>query len=145
MTDLKGAIPAARINATEVSVNYCSFSGNYMLLPLNLMNAQKAIRKMLKPRYSDILVNRSSVDCDTLIYNIPENYKYESVPPGTTINSKFGNYSCSISANQKEVIFIRKFTVLEGRYKPSDYKDFYEFVLSVSKADNLKIILTKIS
>jgi len=31
----------------------------------------------------------------------------------------------------------------EGRYKPAEYKNFYDFILSVSKADNLKIMLTK--
>jgi hypothetical protein len=78
-----------------------------------------------------------------MLYIIPKNYSYESIPSGNTINSKFGSYSCSVSANEKGITYIRKLTLLKGRYKPSCYKEFYEFILAASKADNTKIMLTK--
>ena len=143
VNDLKGRIPVARINESEISKTYCSFSGNYMLLPLNILNPQKSIQKMLKPRYSDVIISRSSIDYDTLIYKIPKNYKYESLPSPVTINSRFGNYACSVSAKENEIIYIRKFTILEGRYRPSEYKELYDFILAVSKADNSKVLLSK--
>jgi hypothetical protein len=143
VNDLRGSLAVARTSESEVSKNYCSFSGKYMLLPLNVLNAQKSIKKMLKPRHSDIIINRSSIDYDTMVYVIPKNYTFESIPTGNTVNSNFGSYSYSISANEKEIIFIRKFVFLEGRYKPSSYKELYDFILSVSKADDTKIILTK--
>lgn len=141
--DFKGTVPVARIDESEVSKNYCSFSGNYMLLPLNLLNSQDAIQKMLKPRYTDIIISRSAVDYDTLIYTIPKNYRSESIPAGTTISSKFGSYTWSVTAEENKITCIRKFTLLEGRYKPSFYKELYDFILAVSKADNSKIILSK--
>jgi transglutaminase-like putative cysteine protease len=143
VNDLKGALPIARTYESSISKNYCSFSGKYMLLPLNVLNPQKSIPKMLKPRYSDILINRSSVEYDTMVYKIPKNFRYEFIPSEATINSDFGSYSSSVSANEKEIIYIRKFTILEGRYKPSCYKELYEFILAASKADNSKMILTK--
>jgi hypothetical protein len=139
----KQSDPVAGITESEISKNYCSFTGNYMLLPLNLLNVQKPIQKMLKPRYSDIIISRSYADCDTLVFNIPKNYKNESVTSGNTINSKFGSYSSSITANDNKIVFIRKFTILEGRYNPSLYKEYYDFILAVSKADNIKLMLTK--
>jgi len=143
ITDLKREIPVASVTESAISGNFCSFSGKYMLLSLNLLNAQKSIQKMLKPRYSDILISRSSIDYDTMIYRIPKNFRYESIPVENNINSAFGSYSCSVMAKENEIIFIRKFTILEGRYKPSYYKDLYEFILSISKADKTKIILSK--
>ncbi len=143
VNDLKGTIPEAIINEAEISRNYCSFSGDYMLLPLNILNLQRSIQKMLRPRYSDILTNRSFVDYDTTVFHVPENYKYESIPASTTLNSKFGSYSSTISADEKQIIYIRKFSLNEGRYKPCDYQELYDFILSVSKADNAKAILIK--
>lgn len=143
INEITGKIPVATVSETESSKLFCSFSGNYMLLSLNLLNAQKAIKKMLKPRHSDILINRSSTDFDTLIYKIPGNYQYESIPASTNVNSRFGTYSFTVSATGNEIICIRKFSILEGRYNPLDYKELYEFILSVSKADNTKVILTK--
>jgi hypothetical protein len=136
-------MPSVSLTETESSKNFCSFSGNYMILSLNLLNAQKAIKKMLKPRHSDILIDRSSIEHDTLIYKIPKHYKYESLPAGITLNTKFGNYTFSVSASETEIVCVRKFTILEGRYKAADYKEFYDFILSISKADNAKVILTK--
>jgi hypothetical protein len=140
----KNILPSAKVIESAISKNFCSFSGKYMVLPLNSLNALGPIKKMLKQRQSDILISRSSVDYDTLVYKLPKNYKYEYIPSGSNIDSKFGSYSWSVSAKEGEILFIRKFTLLEGRYKPSDYKQLYDFILSVSKADNTKILLTKI-
>jgi hypothetical protein len=98
---------------------------------------------MLKLRCSDVVINRSNIDFDTLIYQIPGNYIFESVPAGSTINSDFGNYTSSVSVIGNKIIFTRKLIMIEGRYKPSVYKDIYEFMLSVSKADNVKVFIKK--
>jgi len=139
----KQKIPSAIVNVSSASRNYCSFTGKYMLLPLNLINVQKPIQKMLKERHSDIIIYRSSIDYDTLIYTIPTNYKFEAVPNGKTINSKFGDYSSTISVDGNKIVYIRKYSITQGRYKPFEYKNFYDFVLSVSKADNIKVMLSK--
>lgn len=62
------SLPFARISESSVSKNYCSFSGKYILMPLNLLNTQKPVQKMLKSRFSDVLINRSFIDYDTLVY-----------------------------------------------------------------------------
>jgi len=114
-----------------------------MLVPLNRIDVQTPIQKMLKTRNSDILINRSHIEYDTIVYRIPENYKAESVPSGKTISSHFGEFSYSVSANENEIIYIRKFAIKQGRYRPVDYKDLFDFFLSVSKEDNVKILLLK--
>jgi hypothetical protein len=136
-------IPSATINETSVSKNFCSFSGNYMILSLNLINVQVPLKKMLKPRYSDILISRSFVDWDTLVYKIPEGYKFEILPAAMNINSAFGSYTITVSGNGNEIIYIRNLVIREGRYRPSEYKNLYDFMLSVSKADNTKVILIR--
>lgn len=143
INDNKKPLPVATINESLISKNYCSFSGSYIILPLNLINSQKPIQKMLKSRLSDVIIERSYIDYDTLVYKIPPNFKFESVPSEKFINSKFGNYSYSIKINGNKIFYIRTFSINQGRYKPSEYKDLYEFILSVSKADNIKVILTK--
>lgn len=139
----KKTLPSATISESLISRNYGSFTGNYMLLPINLVNVQRPIKKMLKPRYSDVIIERSSIDYDTLVYKIPNNYKIEVIPHGKTISSNFGNYSYFVSATENEITFIRSFGINQGRYKPSQYKNLYDFILSVSKADNIKVMLAK--
>lgn len=143
IADDKKIIPVASVQETVISRNYGTFTGNYMLLPLNMINNQKPIQKMLKPRGSDILISRSFTDYDTLVYQIPDNYKLETLPTGKSIQSNYGTYASSVSINGNKITYTRKFVIHQGRYQPSAYKDFYEFILAVSKADNEKAILTK--
>jgi hypothetical protein len=139
----KERIPGVKIIESVKSNNYCSFSGKYMILPLNLINVQKAVQKMVKTRYSDIMISRSSIDWDTIIYRLPNNYYAESLPKGTNLKSDFGTYSFNVSSNGKEIIYSRKFEITGGRHKAIRYKEFYDFILSISKTDNQKILLTK--
>jgi transglutaminase-like putative cysteine protease len=139
----RSGLPSVSIKVSAVSKKYCTFSGQNMILSLNLFDQQKPLRKMLKNRYSDILINRSSIDCDTLVFKLPANFDYETLPAGNTINSQFGSYSTVINGSGKEIFFIRRFELKEGRYKADQYKDLYDFILSVSKTDNLKVFLTK--
>jgi hypothetical protein len=139
----KETMPEAVVSEVLVSKNYCSFSGNYMILPLNLVDVQEPVQKMLKTRYSDVLINRSTVEIDTLLYKIPENFHWESVPGEKTIHSVFGDYTCTVKADNHEILFIRRFSINQGRYKPAAYKELYDFILSVSKADNVKMILAR--
>jgi hypothetical protein len=98
---------------------------------------------MLGKRESEILISRSYMNCDTVIYKLPKNYILESIPAGGEAKSEFGSYKWSVTASDKEIIYLRKFTIFEGHYKPSSYKDLYDFILLISKADNSKILLTK--
>jgi hypothetical protein len=136
-------VPYATINENIISKNYCSFSGKYMIMPLNLINSQRPIQKMLKARQSDIIIDRSYTDYDTLNFQLPQNYISESIPVGKSIHSIYGDYDYSISLNNNNICYTRKFIINQGRYRPSDYKDLYDFILSVSKADNVKLLLTK--
>jgi hypothetical protein len=141
--DYKSQQPVAVVEESLISKNYGSFSGNYMLLPLNLINAQKSVQKGLKKRFSDIVVSRSYIDYDTLTYEIPRQYKFDALPKGVILNSKFGEYVYSVSVNQNEISYCRKFLIKQGRYNALEYKALYDFILAISKADNIKVMLSK--
>ncbi len=76
-----------------------------------------------------------------MVYTIPESYKIESLPEGKNIKSAFGNYSYAVSVKDNNIIYSRMLIINQGRFKASDYKNFYDFCLSVSKADNVKAML----
>lgn len=139
----KKIIPQAIVDESLSSKNYCSFTGNYMLLPLNLVNFQSPVKKMMKKRVSGVLINRTSDDYDTLIYTIPSGYKVESVPQGQNINSAFGDYSFSVRVDGNKIIYTRKLLLKQGCFKASEYKDFYDYCLAISKNDNAKAMLVK--
>lgn len=136
-------MPLVNITELESSKNYCTFSGKYMIFPVNVINQQKSIQKMTKTRFSDILIGRSFIDFDTIVFRIPKNYVCETLPSGVDLKTEFGSYNTSLTASAVEIIFTRKCVIREGRFKPATYKEFYDFVLSISRADNSKIMLTR--
>jgi len=137
-------VPSAILNESIISKSYGTFSGKYMIIPLNLINVEPPVRKMIRKRQSKLVIERSSIDIDTIVYKIPSNYKIESLPKGKTLKSAFGEYEFYVSAKGNEIIYVRSFTIREGEFNPSEYKNFYDFVLSVSKADNSKLMISKL-
>ena len=139
----KKPIPVATIDETSISRNYCSFTGNYMLLPLNTIDTQEAIKKMVKKRTTDFVIPRATIDLDTLTYTIPADYKIDFLPAPKRITTPYGDYTSSAKVEDKKIIYTRKFQLNQGHFKSSEYNDFYEFFLAVNKADNLKAMLVK--
>jgi hypothetical protein len=139
----KATLPSVKLEESFKSKNYCSFSGKYMLLTLNRMIVQRPVPKMLRKRESDVLINKSFTDTDTILYHIPDLYRIESLPSGIILNSDFGSYSYSVSCDKNDIVYIRRFVIYEGWYNPGDYNKLNEFISMVAKADNVKVLLTK--
>jgi hypothetical protein len=139
----KAIMPQAILHMNAESRNYGTFTGNYMILPLNKLEIQAPISKMMKKRKYDFRLDRPSVDYDTVTFSIPSGYVIGSVPEDKTINSDFGNYSYAIKVNGNVITYCRRYELKAGRFKANEYKKFYDFVLAVSKADNVKVMLNK--
>ncbi|MDP4290536.1 MAG: DUF3857 domain-containing protein, partial [Bacteroidota bacterium] len=125
----KQLIPTVIIDESTTSRNYASFSGNYMILPLNILNPLGAIQKMTNPRTTDFMIPRSTIDYDTLVYKVPANYKIDFLPEGKTINTPFGDYTSSVKVVDRKIIYARRFELKQGRFKATEYNDFYEFTM----------------
>jgi hypothetical protein len=134
---------AGTVDKSLTSKNYCSFTGNYMIMPLNMVNTVSPVRKNMKERKSDFLIHRSTIDYDTLVYKIPPEVKIESVPSGKSIKSDFGNYQYSVKVDDHTIIYTRIFELREGRFNATKYKSLFDFFAAVAKADNEKMMLVK--
>ncbi len=135
--------PEAIITENALSKDYCNLSGNYLVLPLNKINQQEPVRKMLKKRLSDIIINRSFTDYDTLTITYPENMVIESLPAEKNLFSEFGEYRSSVEQVDNTLVYKRSFKIKKGKYEPEKYTTFYNFILDISKADNTKVLLQK--
>jgi transglutaminase-like putative cysteine protease len=135
--------PEGTITHSIKSRDYCSASGNYMIMPLNMIDAISPVKKPLKERKSDFILQRATIDIDTIMYNIVPGLKVESLPPAKAINSDFGTYRCSAELKGNNILYTRRLEIKEGKYANSRFRDFYDFILAVSRADNDKVMLKK--
>jgi hypothetical protein len=141
VTHIKNILPQAILNESLISRNYATFSGNYMILPLNKINFLDPITKMVKARKSDFIIHRSFCEYDTVVFKVPPNFIVESVQPSQELISPFGSYKYSVTVVGNEISYKRSFSLNQGRYNSNEYNKFYEFMLSISNADNLKVVL----
>ncbi len=140
----KNQVPDATIYQDITSRNYASFSGNYMIVPLNIADKMEPIPKMLKARNSDIIINRDNSYRDTITIELPLTYKLESQPLTKKIDSKYGSYSYNVTVNKNVITYTRSLVTYKGRHPALAYKEFYDAILAISKADGIKMMATKI-
>lgn len=124
--------------------NYATTMGSNIFLTLNLMNKIESVPKDLNERLSDIKIKRSSIERDTIIYNLPDGYKVSSIPEKEYIESKFGKYSYEVRADGNQLIYIRSFELIEGTHSKEDYNQLVNFFEKILTADQKKVALKKI-
>lgn len=143
ITKNKTEIPSAKITTTFTSRNYCSSASNYLIIPLNKVNKTIPINKLSEGRKSDILLQRSYIDNDTIIFEIPSDFEIESKPKGASIKSEYGEYTFSVDIVDNKIIYTRHQLINEGLYKACEYQKLYDYLFELSKNDNTSIMIKK--
>jgi hypothetical protein len=123
--------------------NYATVTGKRMFLEPNLLN--KASRRMSpdSSRMSDIYLNYSYRDVDTVEITIPEGYVPESMPQPVALKSSFGSYSSQASIAGNVITYIRSIDHNGGSYPASSYPELEKFYNGMYKADRSRIVLVR--
>jgi hypothetical protein len=142
-TEHKQIIPSIDEKVSLSFHNYGTLMGQRIFLPLNFVSRLNDIPARVRDRKTDVLVKRPSMEVDSVIYELPVNYKVENLPKPTDITAQFGEYHAKVEAKERQVIYIRTFTINKGKYPASAYNDFIEFFEKVSIADGTQCSLIK--
>jgi hypothetical protein len=85
----------------------------------------------------------ASVTSDSIVYNIPENYVVEYMPPDIDIENEFGRFVCKFEKEYQVLIFRRIFELNESDISAEKYSSFRTFINTIAKADREKIVLLR--
>lgn len=124
--------------------NYASITGKRMFLPLNILSNYIHPPEKCRDRKSDVLLKTSFYDSDTIIYHLPETWQVEHITDDIQLVSPFGEYSSTISIEDKKLTYTRNYKRNSGRFPPDAYRELYDFLKKVYKADNAKAVLIRI-
>ncbi|MDO3693939.1 DUF3857 domain-containing transglutaminase family protein [Wenyingzhuangia sp. chi5] len=123
---------------------FAPFMGEEMMLRMNVFNMYRRSPKKQKDRKQPFQINTGFVDVDTTLVNLPKNFITDGIPPNKTIKNKFGNYNVSIvKVDEHTLKYTRSFYLKEGRYPKEEYSAYCEFIETIRKHDNLKIVLKR--
>lgn len=116
-------------------------SGYYSFSP-NLFSKVTNPFTQNKERKNDIIIPDNTTKCDTIFFNLPENFKVEFLPENKNISNDFGMYKTYYGFEKNRIVYIRSLTLFSGTFSKERYTDLYNFYSEISNSDNLKIILS---
>jgi len=120
-------------NATDIELKVAALSstsvrkyGNDMIfdvLPLEIPDFEKPGNRNL-----DVMIAVSILREDSLVYEVPANWKVTGVPQDTSITSAYGDYDLRLEVQDSTICVTKKIAIPAATILIDDYKNFYEFI-----------------
>lgn len=121
--------------------NYSTKMGTNFIFTLNMTNKIESLPRKTENRLSDIVIRRSRIEVDSIVYTIPASMTISSVPNKIEINSDFGSYSAEMNYVNGKLTYIRTIKLLKGIYPKSDYGKLVDFFSKITDADQKRIAM----
>ena len=122
---------------------YASVSGKRMFIPLKIYDPLENIPESDKDRESEIYLEYSYIELDSVIFQIPLGYDFEYIPDSVNIETIFGTFYMSVSLTDNFITYRRSLKVNKGRFPASDYSKFVDFYKAIQKADKQQVVLVR--
>ncbi|MEP7374205.1 MAG: DUF3857 domain-containing protein [Chitinophagaceae bacterium] len=139
----KASLPSINESLDIIVSNYATITGKRLFILPNVMT--RSGRKLSKDstRKYDIQLGYEYKDVDSVEIELPKGYEPEAMPQPVSINSKFGNYSCSVKLKDSKLYYYRSIEQNSGRYPAKEYDDLVKFYDAIYKADRGRVVLVK--
>ncbi|MCO5270107.1 MAG: DUF3857 domain-containing protein [Cyclobacteriaceae bacterium] len=118
-----------------------SISGKRLFLAPNLLGKMPIKYSSPEDRKTDVLVQESIVEYDTIEFSMPEGFYPEFIPEMKSYSNQFGEYKVEYAFSEGRLVYYRKFVLNRGRYGKDKYAALCAFNKEVSRSDNTKIVL----
>lgn len=82
-------------------------------------------------------------DLDTVSYEVPGNYKLETILPAFQISSVFGSYELKTIYENNKLICARKVVMNGGRYGSKEFAAWVDFLKKIRKADRAQVVFVE--
>jgi len=139
----KSALPSIYETLDLVARGYAQVSGKRIFINPNIVNRSRRRLHADENRKFDILTFYEFEDVDSTEIKIPAGYQPEAVTPATSVESKFGRYTATVSVQNDKIIYYRRLEKYSGRWPAAAWTDFVKFYEQLYKADNSRIVLVK--
>ncbi len=136
--------PELELKMDITLLRYGSISGNRMFFNPNLMERSTSVPKDVKKRLSPIRFSYPYLDVDSVHFQIPDNYKVETLPKEINIQSSFGSfYSGTLVKGDNSLLFVRSLKIKNYSVPAEDYSEYQKFISETVKADKQQVVLIK--
>ncbi|MEM9983916.1 MAG: DUF3857 domain-containing protein [Bacteroidota bacterium] len=135
-----GAIPEAELNLRLAAPGVATLGGSRLFLNPCIREAVEVPVPDLN-RSEPILLRRGYIKEDSLVYQVPGNYRLEYLPSEVEITAPFGSYRASYIMEGNQLTYRRELLVLGGSFEAKQYQAWRKFWQQVAKADQEQVVL----
>lgn len=90
-----------------------------------------------------VYFNYRFTDVDTVIIEIPDNFKLESTPKIRDIQRGFANFRTSVLLDDGKLLYSRRYSIDEKQIPTESYAAYLDFMKTVAKNDRSKFVLKR--
>ncbi len=127
------------------ALGYGKSNAGVMMVPINVFNQNASIPQRYRTRKNPFEISRGYYDEDEIEVTLPEGFKLEAKPDNLELKDKFGTYKMELVVlSPNKLLYKRSFLATKGYYEKEEYENYRKFREQIAKADNSKIVLTKI-
>ncbi len=138
----KGSVPTATVEYDMEAPLFGSRTGGRLFL--NTMSFLKpfSVRFGRSARREDICVQEGYLSVDMTEIALPEGvFEIETMPAPVALDGKYGSYSMVCRPVDGGIEIERRFLLRSGTWDKEEFGEFRDFVETVSRYDNSKIVL----
>ena len=139
----KSYAPSTTENISFAARDYASFTGGKYFFSINSINRVDETLPGDMNRQNAVYVSDGLTDLDQVTYTIPNGYRLEKVPLNVSIKKPFGNFTATMKLNGNQLVYKRKFQLIDGTYSKDMYQDMIDFYQDVADADDYTVSLVK--
>jgi len=120
-------------------------AGNLWMVPIFSKHGSiiKPIEGHILDKGNGFFIRRSSMETDTIVYNIPKNLKIQNLPVGKELHQDFIDFNLRFEAKDHSILCIRKLTWNKGFYPENQVKNYMDSKASIYEIENQLIMMGK--
>lgn len=122
---------------------YVSMSQSRYHIPVVFPDRKLDVYPPDTARNCDVVISSAFSDFDTAEIKLPKGISAEFIPGDKSFETMFGSYFFKAAKSSDRIQIVRIVTLKNGRYSPSDYSLFADFLMRIRKNDNQKIVLSR--
>ena len=145
---LKGKLnPSITKEADFVLQNYSRTAGDRIIFRPLMLEASLTAPAQTQQRYNDFRLPSTVLYSDSVLWQLPGNYKPIQLPDNTNLETPFGIYRLHYQTHNDDntLTLKRELKINGGLFRADAYHDFREFLREIQRADRNQVILREVN
>src|SRR5690606_13966675 len=102
--------------------NYGALNADLMFVPLNRVN-QSPRPQEIKNRENVLYINRGYIDIDSIEFELPKQFKVESLPKAVSLKYPFGTFEMKVEVLEDKIHYLRRIDIKQGTFPAEQYAE----------------------